>query len=100
MPVLSSFKARGADESRNSGHLDLKQLKTPLSPSSGISCSINLLEPCVYLPGPDHHGYSDDDSNTEAVIRGVLLLELSKSIKIKSVKLSFCGRVHIANIGG
>lgn len=66
----------------------------PLASANGISCSIKLAEPHVYLTGFDLENRSSSGQNSTALIRGTLVLNITKSIKIKAVTLSFCGRAR------
>lgn len=66
----------------------------PLISGSGITCSIQLAEPHVYLTGFDHDGRGNVAENTAALIRGKLVLDVHKSVKIKAVTLRFYGKAR------
>ncbi|KAI9745152.1 MAG: hypothetical protein M1818_001430 [Claussenomyces sp. TS43310] len=66
----------------------------PIASANGISCSIRLAEPHVYLTGFDLENRSSGGQNSTALIRGTLILNITKSIKIKAVTLSFCGKAR------
>lgn len=66
----------------------------PLISGSGITCSIQLAEPHVYLTGFDHDGRGNVAQNTAALIRGKLILNVHKSVKIKAVTLRFYGKAR------
>lgn len=66
----------------------------PLASASGISMAIQLAEPHVYLTGFDHDGRASQTQNSTAMIRGKLSLNVTKSIKIKAVTLTFCGKAR------
>ncbi len=73
----------------------LKRLERPLTPAGDLSCSITLYEPHVYLTGPTHDTGSFDGLDSRAIIRGKLRLGITKSVKIRAVKLKFYGKTHI-----
>lgn len=68
----------------------------PIATGSGVSCSILLAEPNLFLTGFDHNGRhrSDTQPNGTALLRGKLKLDVSKNVKIKSVTLKFSGRAR------
>lgn len=61
----------------------------PLATGSGVSLSINLAEPVLFLQGFDQ---SDASQGNTAMLRGTLHLRVTKSAKIKAVTLKFKGR--------
>ncbi|KAF8852302.1 hypothetical protein BDZ45DRAFT_114516 [Acephala macrosclerotiorum] len=65
----------------------------PVCSGNGVSCSIILAEPVIYLTGLDHDGTTNHShSNTSALLRGKLQLNVTKSVKLKTVTLKFTGR--------
>lgn len=60
----------------------------PLASGSGVSLSVNLAEPVLFLQGFDH---SDTERRT-TMLRGTLHLRVTKAAKIKAVTLKFKGR--------
>jgi len=67
----------------------------PVASGSGISCSILLAEPSVYLTGFDHdHRSRRNGTPASALLRGKLLLNVSKNVKIKSVSLKLVGKAR------
>lgn len=67
----------------------------PIASASGISMDIELAEPNVYLTGFDHDGRGHHQTqNATAMIRGKLVLTVTKAIKIKAVTLTFCGKAR------
>lgn len=65
----------------------------PVCSGNGVSCSIILAEPVIYLTGLDHDGTTNhSQSNTSALLRGKLQLNVTKSVKLKTVTLKFTGR--------
>jgi hypothetical protein len=66
----------------------------PLISGSGITCSIELAEPYVYLSGFDHDGRHATTQNVAAIIRGKLVLNVQKSTKIRAVTLRFYGKAR------
>jgi arrestin-related trafficking adapter 3/6 len=77
---------------RNSAQLDAAD--KPVASAAGVSCSIILAEPYVYLNGFDLAAHTPSIQNSTAMIRGKLVLNVTKSAKIKAVTLSFCGRAR------
>lgn len=66
----------------------------PVASAAGVSCSITLAEPYVYLSGFDLASHAPISQNSTAMIRGKLVLNVTKSAKIKAVTLSFCGKAR------
>lgn len=67
----------------------------PICSGNGVSCSIILAEPVIFLTGYDHDGTTrDSQSNSSAILRGKLQLNVTKSVKIKSVTLTFTGKAR------
>ncbi|KAK0623941.1 hypothetical protein B0T14DRAFT_191495 [Immersiella caudata] len=72
------------------------EVPKPVASGSGLTCSIILAEPNVFLSGLDH------DQNTRqgggptpsALLRGKLQLNVSKNVKIKSVTLKLVGKAR------
>ncbi|PNS19396.1 hypothetical protein CAC42_2573 [Sphaceloma murrayae] len=67
--------------------IDLGQ--KPVATGTGVSVSINLAEPVLFLQGFDSH---DMSLGNTAMLRGTLHLRVLKSAKIKAVTLKFKGR--------
>ena len=68
----------------------------PVCSGNGVSCSIILAEPVIFLKGLDHDGTIRDSSATSsAICRGRLQLNVTKSAKIKAVTLRFTGKARI-----
>ncbi|KAI4232288.1 MAG: hypothetical protein L6R40_007434 [Gallowayella cf. fulva] len=63
----------------------------PLASANGVSMSITLAEPILFLQGFDQ---SELGNRTTSMLRGSLHLKVSKSAKIKTVSLSFRGRAE------
>ena len=62
-----------------------------LASGNGVSMSITLAEPCLFLQGFEQ---AEDDNRTTSMLRGYLTIRVSKSAKIKSVTLAFRGRAE------
>lgn len=62
----------------------------PLAAGTGIAVGIALAEPVLFLQGFEPSDTSSERST--AMLRGSLHLRISKSTKVKSVSLNFCGR--------
>jgi hypothetical protein len=67
----------------------------PIASGNGVACYIQLAEPVVFLSGLDHDGTRQNShTNSTAILRGKLRLEVTKSAKIKAVTLRFTGRAR------
>lgn len=74
--------------------VQLNPVDKPVASVNGVSCSIILAEPNVYLTGFHHSDNPSNGRNSSAMIRGKLVLNITKSAKIKAVTLSFCGKAR------
>ena len=63
----------------------------PLASGNGVSLSISLAEPVLFLQGFDH---SELGNQTTTMLRGSFHLRVSKSAKIKAISLAFRGRAE------
>ena len=63
----------------------------PIACGNGVSLSITLAEPVLFLQGLDQ---SEIGNQTTTMLRGSFHLRVSKSAKIKTVSLSFRGRAE------
>ncbi|KAI4270061.1 MAG: hypothetical protein LQ337_006918 [Flavoplaca oasis] len=72
------------------GAADLSDVK-PLASANGVSISITLAEPVLFLQGFDQ---SELGNRTTSMLRGSLHLKVSKSAKIKTISLNFRGRAE------
>jgi hypothetical protein len=61
----------------------------PVVSGNGVSISISLAEPVLYLQGFDPN---DTSSRSTTMLRGSMLLRVSKQAKIKTISLNFRGR--------
>lgn len=88
------MSARSAKSIMSSAVSELPE--RPVASGTGMSCSILLAEPNVFLAGFDHEtAYTRLDNNTAtAFIRGKLQLNITKNTKIKSVTLMLRGRAR------
>jgi hypothetical protein len=66
----------------------------PVASANGVSCSIIMGEPHVYLMGFDHSNHTHSSENSTAMIRGRMILNITKAAKIKAVTLSFSGKAR------
>ncbi|KAL2132538.1 hypothetical protein VTI74DRAFT_3698 [Chaetomium olivicolor] len=88
MPILSSAKSIISSS--------VSEVQKPVASVSGLSCSILLAEPNVFLTGfdHDHHHTRRQGQTTSALLRGKLQLNVSKNVKIKSVTLKLVGKAR------
>ncbi|PQE15682.1 Arrestin domain-containing protein [Rutstroemia sp. NJR-2017a BBW] len=94
----SSFANSTSDlsiENTSSPSLAGVDSEKPVASSNGVYVYIKLAEPIIYLSGLDHDGTTrDSSSNSSAILRGKLQLNITKSAKIKAVTLKFTGRAR------
>ncbi|KAL1891656.1 hypothetical protein Cpir12675_004876 [Ceratocystis pirilliformis] len=69
----------------------------PIASGGGMTVSIMLAEPNLFLTGFDHHGRRRGRRSEpgSAFLRGTLKLELSRSVKIKEINLRLNGKGRI-----
>ncbi|KAG7290043.1 hypothetical protein NEMBOFW57_000035 [Staphylotrichum longicolle] len=73
----------------------VSEVQKPVASGSGLTCSILLAEPNVFLSGFDHdHHTRRGGQTTSALLRGKLQLNVSKNVKIKSVTLKLVGKAR------
>lgn len=58
---------------------------------NGITVSVALAEPVLFLPGYDHN---DPSTKKSAILRGHLHIKTTKSVKIKKVSICFRGQAQ------
>ena len=63
----------------------------PLASANGVSMSITLAEPTIFLQGFDQ---SELANRTTSMLRGSLHLKVAKTAKIKTISLNFRGRAE------
>ncbi|KAK0736392.1 hypothetical protein B0T21DRAFT_179122 [Apiosordaria backusii] len=74
----------------------VSEIQKPVASGSGLTCSILLAEPNVFLTGFDHDNHSRRQGQQEssALLRGKLQLNVSKNVKLKSVTLKLVGKAR------
>ncbi|KAL2021755.1 hypothetical protein VTK56DRAFT_6698 [Thermocarpiscus australiensis] len=73
----------------------VSEIQKPVASGSGLTCSILLAEPNVFLTGFDHDHHSRrGGQTTSALLRGKLQLNVSRNVKIKSVTLKLVGKAR------
>ncbi|ORY68568.1 or S-antigen, C-terminal domain-containing protein [Pseudomassariella vexata] len=71
------------------------EVPKPVASGSGLSCSIILAEPNIFLTGFEHDGHPrHETANSTALLRGKLQLNVSKNVKLKSVTLKLSGKAR------
>lgn len=63
----------------------------PLASANGVSISITLAEPVIFLQGFDQ---SELGNHTTSMLRGSLHLKVTKNAKIKTISVNFRGRAE------
>lgn len=91
----NSFMSVRSAKSIVSSSIQEIQHSKPVASGSGLSCTILLAEPNVFLTGFDHDGHTRHEShNSTALLRGKLQLNVSKNTKVKSITLKLLGRAR------
>ena len=80
---FTSVKSNGS----NPGYNEEK----PIASGNGVSLSISLAEPALFLQGFDQ---ADLASRATTMLRGTFHLKVTKSAKIKAITLNFRGRAE------
>ncbi|KAI3320398.1 hypothetical protein HD806DRAFT_231123 [Xylariaceae sp. AK1471] len=71
------------------------EVPKPIASGSGVQCSIVLAEPNIFLTGFEHDGHPRHEStNSTALLRGKLQLNVTKNVKLKSVTLKLQGKAR------
>ncbi|KAH8806336.1 hypothetical protein F5882DRAFT_496598 [Hyaloscypha sp. PMI_1271] len=71
-----------------------QETEKPVCSGNGVSCSIILAEPVIFLTGLDHDGTTRDTSSKSGLLRGKLQFNVTKSAKIKAVTVKFTGKTR------
>ena len=80
---------------KNTASASVIEIPKPVATGSGLTCSIILAEPNVFLSGFDHDSHSrQGGQHPSALLRGRLQLNVSKNVKIKSVSLKLVGKAR------
>lgn len=89
------MSVRSARSAKSSITSLVTEVPKPVASGSGVTCSILLAEPNIFLSGFDHdsNGNRQGQSGT-ALLRGRLQLRVSKNVKIKAVQLKLLGRAR------
>lgn len=66
----------------------------PICAGSGVACYIDLAEPTIFLASLNGMPRDSQSPNSTAMLRGVLRLKFTKSVKIRAVKLKFTGQAR------
>ncbi|KAK3494267.1 uncharacterized protein B0T23DRAFT_427289 [Neurospora hispaniola] len=86
--VMSACTCKSASSS-------ITEVQKPVASGSGVTCSIVLAEPNVFLTGFDHNDRAREESHgASALLRGKLQLNVSKNVKLKSVTLKLVGKAR------
>lgn len=94
-PHRNSFMSVRSAKSVVSSSIHELQQPKPVASGSGLSCTILLAEPNVFLTGFDHDGHTRHEShNSTALLRGKLQINVSKNTKVKSITLKLMGKAR------
>ena len=95
MPALNRNSIMSIRSSKLIASSSVSEIQKPVASGSGLSCSILLAEPNVFLTGFDHDSRTRrGGQDTSALLRGKLQLNVSKNVKIKSVALKLVGKAR------
>lgn len=74
----------------------VSEVPKPVASGSGVSCSILVAEPNVFLYGfePDNHVRENSQPPGTALLRGKLQVNVTKNVKIKNIQLKLLGRAR------
>ena len=93
--LVESVRTASAYSSRSNGSDDGPTVtpveEKPIASGNGVSLSITLAEPVLFLQGLDQ---SELGNQTTTMLRGSFRLRVSKCAKIKAVSLSFKGKAE------
>ncbi|KAI9799028.1 MAG: hypothetical protein M1825_004924 [Sarcosagium campestre] len=64
----------------------------PVASANGIAVYITLAEPLLFLQGYDQHDCGD--GRATAMLRGSLVVKVTKTTKLKAISLNFCGKAR------
>lgn len=93
--VRSASGRGGSATSKRSSVANLMDYDKPIASSNGMACYVKLAEPTLFLTGFDHvDGRGRNDQNQAAIVRGSLILHVTKSAKIKTITLKFLGKAR------
>ncbi|OLN83748.1 putative arrestin-related trafficking adapter C2D10.04 [Colletotrichum chlorophyti] len=70
------------------------EIPKPVAHGSGVTCSIFMAEPNIFLTGFDHDGHRQHSQGGTALLRGRLQLKVTKNVKIKGVSLKLVGKAR------
>ncbi|KAF9877981.1 hypothetical protein CkaCkLH20_04557 [Colletotrichum karsti] len=70
------------------------EIPKPVAHGSGVSCSILMAEPNIFLTGFEHDGHRHHSQGGTALLRGKLQLKVSKNVKIKGISLKLAGKAR------
>lgn len=91
--LLSNVPSRSAQSEAWVGNITNSSLveEKPVAAGYGILVYIKLAEPLLFLQGFDHQ---DATTRTTAMLRGSLVIRVTKTAKIKAITLDFKGRAR------
>ena len=80
-----------SSSSSNEQNIKIPDQAKPIASGNGVTLSISLAEPVMFLQGSDHSELSE---RTTTMLRGSFHLRISKPAKIKTVSLTFRGKAE------
>lgn len=93
--VLQPHSYLGTRHTKSAATTSIKEIQKPVASGSGVTCSILLAEPTVFLYGFDHERPARQEGRPgSALLRGKLQLKITKNVKIKAVQLKLQGKAR------
>ena len=89
--LSDSSRVGNSSPTRQQSMISAVETEKPVAAGNGVSVSINLAEPVLFLQGFDA---SDFDGRTNTLLRGSLRLRVTKSAKLKAITLKFKGKAE------
>lgn len=88
---MSRDRSNSDDSNIMSGNMPTLRNERVVATGNGITVSVALAEPVLFLPGYDHN---DPSTKKSAILRGHLHIKTTKSVKIKKVSICFRGQAQ------
>ncbi|KAH6708656.1 hypothetical protein EV126DRAFT_409574 [Verticillium dahliae] len=93
-PVSNRHSVSSVRSAKNAVSSFVSEVPKPIASGSGVSCSILVAEPNIFLSGFEHDGHRQDSQGGTALLRGKLQLSVTKNVKIKGISLKLLGKAR------
>lgn len=88
---ISRDRSNSDDSYSVSGSMPTLRNERVVATGNGITVSVALAEPLLFLPGYDHN---DPSTKKSAILRGHLHIKTTKAVKIKKISICFRGQAQ------